>query len=150
MRKYRKYTDQDIINSSFLVKSMAGLLRELNLRPTGGNYDNMKRNLQRLSLTCDHWTGQLWHKNEQLKDWSQYAIAANFKPHLIKKKGHKCEDCGNVKWKDKLIALEIHHLDGDRTNNKYENLQLLCPNCHAFTGTWKNKTRRNSPTAGGN
>jgi len=39
----------------------------------------------------------------------------------------------------------VHHKDGDRTNNEYENLTLLCPNCHALTDTYrgKNKTTRN-------
>ena len=34
------------------------------------------------------------------------------------------------------INLEIHHKDGDRTNNSLENLQLLCPNCHSYTPTF--------------
>lgn len=35
-----------------------------------------------------------------------------------------------------LIPLQIHHIDGDCTNNKEENLQLLCPNCHSLTETF--------------
>jgi len=27
-------------------------------------------------------------------------------------------------------VLEVAHLDGDRQNNKIENLAILCPNCH--------------------
>jgi 5-methylcytosine-specific restriction endonuclease McrA len=41
------------------------------------------------------------------------------------------------------INLEVHHIDGDRTNNSLENLQLLCPNCHSYTTNFrkpKNKT----------
>ena len=29
--------------------------------------------------------------------------------------------------------LQFHHIDGDSSNNKEENLQVLCPNCHAMT-----------------
>jgi predicted HNH restriction endonuclease len=43
------------------------------------------------------------------------------------------------------IPLQIHHIDGDATNNKEENLQLLCPNCHTLTENYgslnKNATR---------
>ena len=32
---------------------------------------------------------------------------------------------------------EVHHVDGDRTNNEVDNLQLLCCNCHALTENWR-------------
>ena len=35
------------------------------------------------------------------------------------------------------IPLEIHHIDGDYENNKLENLQVLCPNCHSLTPNFK-------------
>ena len=38
-----------------------------------------------------------------------------------------------------IIPLQVHHIDGDCTNNKEENLQLLCPNCHSLTETFGNK-----------
>jgi 5-methylcytosine-specific restriction endonuclease McrA len=57
--------------------------------------------------------------------------------HLIKFRGHKCESCGNTEWFNQPIKLEIHHIDGDRTNNNLENLQLLCPNCHSITPNWR-------------
>ena len=47
-------------------------------------------------------------------------------------KEEKCEKCNNFKWLDEKIPLELHHKDGNRYNNKLENLKLLCPNCHAL------------------
>ena len=61
------------------------------------------------------------------------------KNHLIHLRGHKCEKCGNTEWQRQLIPLEVHHIDGDRLNNVLENLQLLCPNCHAQTENYRNK-----------
>lgn len=44
------------------------------------------------------------------------------------------------------IQTEIHHIDGDATNNKEQNLQVLCPNHHAMTEHFgsrnKNSTRK--------
>jgi len=40
---------------------------------------------------------------------------------------NKCEDCGYSKH---INILEIHHIDGNRTNNDKKNLIVLCPNCH--------------------
>ncbi len=141
MRNYANYTDEDIIKYSGEVKSMAKLLEKLGLKPVGGNYANMKRKLQNLNLTCDHWTGQGWSAGEQLKDWQDYSRPHRFKKHLITERGHKCEDCQNSHWKDSLIPLEIHHLDGHKGNNSLDNLQLLCCNCHALTDNWRNKKK---------
>lgn len=57
-------------------------------------------------------------------------------------KEHKCECCGLTTWLNQPIPLELHHIDGDRTNNKIENYQLLCPNCHAFTDSYRGKNSR--------
>ena len=54
-------------------------------------------------------------------------------------KEYKCEKCGLSEWLGQPIALEVHHLDGDRTNNTIENFQLLCPNCHAQTDSYRGK-----------
>ena|SRR5690606_1649736 len=140
-RQYKAYTDEDILREVENVKSMAQLLKNLGLKPTGGNYDNMKRNLQRLGVTADHWTGKLWSKGERLKDWSQYKTTKAARVHLIRERGGCCEMCGLSEWLDQPMKFEIHHIDGDRTNNNSENLQVLCPNCHSLTDNWKN-TRR--------
>lgn len=54
-------------------------------------------------------------------------------------KEYKCECCGLSVWNGLPISLELHHKDGNRTNHKFENLQLLCPNCHAQTETYRAK-----------
>jgi len=141
MRKYRQYTDQDVINSSKEVQSIAQLLRKLNLKEAGGNYAHIKKTLQRLKINTDHWAGQGWSKGQQKKDWSQYSKVGHFKKHLIKKKGYKCENCGLTEWQKQSIVLEVHHEDGDRTNNDFSNLKLLCCNCHALTHNWRNKNK---------
>lgn len=44
-----------------------------------------------------------------------------------------CERCDNSKWLGEPIPIELHHVNGDRFDNRIENLQMLCPNCHALT-----------------
>jgi len=141
MKDRRKYTDDDIINYSKEVLSIAGLLRKLNLKRVGGNYSNIKRNLKRLNVDTSHWTGPAWNKDCQLKNWSSYLKTSSVKPHLIKQRGHTCERCKLSIWMETLIVLEVHHIDGDRTNNAYENLQLLCLNCHALTEKWRGRKK---------
>jgi hypothetical protein len=51
----------------------------------------------------------------------------------------KCEECNITEWRGKKIPLEVHHLDGNNENNSKENLQVLCPNCHSLTDSWRKK-----------
>jgi hypothetical protein len=48
-------------------------------------------------------------------------------------KERRCERCGKSKWLGEAIPVELHHINGDRFDNRIENLQMLCPNCHALT-----------------
>jgi len=121
------------------VKSLAGLLKKLGLKQAVGNYANAKRLLQKLNVDTSHWTGQAWSKGEQLKDWSGYTKVCSLKPHLIELRGKQCEECGLREWRGNIIPLEIHHIDGNRTNNTLDNLQLLCLNCHYQTDNFRNR-----------
>lgn len=58
-------------------------------------------------------------------------------------KEEKCEECGIEDWNGKPLAFELEHIDGDRTNHRFENLKILCPNCHSQTPTFRAKNRKN-------
>jgi 5-methylcytosine-specific restriction endonuclease McrA len=134
---YKDYTDNDIIEKAKEVKSIAGLLKALNKRVAGGNYDNMKRKLQKLNIDTSHWTGQAWSKDQQLKDWSAYTNIKHARKWLKEACGHSCQECGLKQWQGQQIKLEVDHIDGDRSNNAKSNLKVLCPNCHSLTPTWR-------------
>lgn len=51
-------------------------------------------------------------------------------------KENRCERCGLDEWLGEPIPLELHHLNGVRDDNRLENLQVLCPTCHALTDTY--------------
>ncbi len=138
-----KYTPEDLKLIVPTVVSIAQLLRKVGLKPAGGNYASMHRILQELKIDTSHFKGQGWNKDSQQKDWSDYTRVTHLKKHLMKSRGCKCEDCNNEHWKDNPIPLEVHHKDGDRTNNSETNLQLLCPNCHATTHNWRGRKNKN-------
>lgn len=54
-------------------------------------------------------------------------------------KEYRCECCGLTEWLEDSIPLELHHKDGNRFNNELSNFQLLCPNCHAKTSSYRGK-----------
>ena len=75
-----------------------------------------------------------WIKGEYKINESN-KIPMSIREFLLKKNNYKCELCDfegyNVKTNNTI--LQIHHIDGNSNNNSQENLQILCPNCHAMT-----------------
>ena len=54
----------------------------------------------------------------------------------------KCENCNISNWCEKPLSLELHHIDGNRQNHHFDNLMLLCPNCHSQTTTFRAKNKK--------
>ena len=85
-----------------------------------------------------------WKKGEY--DISPEYLPTAIKKYLLEKHDYKCELCGFEGYNilTKKTILQIHHKDGDSRNNSEENLQVLCPNCHAMTDNYSNCGNRNS------
>lgn len=67
-------------------------------------------------------------------------LSGHLRRYLQEKFRYECSRCG---WDQKhpktlVVPLEINHIDGNAENNKEENLELLCPNCHALTPNFRN------------
>jgi Zn finger protein HypA/HybF involved in hydrogenase expression len=64
-----------------------------------------------------------------------YITSHKLKLKLIEEgvKKHQCERCLLTEWMGDIVPIELHHIDGNRNNNKLDNLQILCPNCHSKT-----------------
>jgi len=101
--------------------------------------ENEITNRQYCNFKCYH--NKLY--NDKLEDWfknpNKYKSPQGFmKKWLIEKYNNQCSIC---KWDEihpttNKVPLQLHHKDGDWTNNRPENLDLLCPNCHSLTETY--------------
>ena len=77
-------------------------------------------------LDTSHFLGQGWNKdNYNYSLFEKNSIKKNGKTTakpLIALRGNKCENCGLTEWLGQPIKLEVHHKNGDRSDNSLENL----------------------------
>jgi hypothetical protein len=71
----------------------------------------------------------------------------HLKARLIEEglKDNRCEICGITEWLGKPLSMQLHHLNGDGSDNRIENLQLLCGNCHSQTDTYGGRNGHRKP-----
>lgn len=88
-------------------------------------------------------SGIAYHHNRTLSNLKLEELKTDFqrKKKIMQEREHRCESCGLTEWLGQPIKLEMHHIDGDADNNVSENLQLLCPNCHSLTPTYRAKNK---------
>jgi DNA-binding CsgD family transcriptional regulator len=62
-------------------------------------------------------------------------------------KENRCERCGIEDWLGDPLAMALHHVNGEGTDNRLENLMMLCPNCHSQTKNFAGRGRRKAEAA---
>lgn len=60
-------------------------------------------------------------------------------------KENRCEECGITSWEGQPLSMQLHHRNGDGTDNRLENIQFLCPNCHSQTDTYGGRNGHRRP-----
>lgn len=69
----------------------------------------------------------------------------NFKDFFMIEQNNKCIICGcDNYWNGNKLVFVIDHIDGDASNNKRENLRMVCPNCDSQLETFKSKNKNSS------
>lgn len=81
---------------------------------------------------------------ERLLVADTYRSRHNVKLRLLGEglKANRCEECGLTEWLGRPLSMALHHVNGDGRDNRLENLQLLCPNCHSQTDNYSGRGRR--------
>ena len=151
----KKRTKEEFETAIKRSYSIAGMCRDLGLKPSGGNYRLMHNAIKVHELDTSHFTGQGWNTGLTFKPFTELPLkdiliadssyqSSKLKRRLIKEglKQNICEKCGLSQWQGLPLPLELHHINGNNRDNRLENLMLLCPNCHALTESYRGKNKK--------
>ncbi|MER5521893.1 HNH endonuclease [Streptomyces sp. NPDC002763] len=144
-------------------RSIADLLKQLGIVDNGAARERIKRSVESHGLPIDHFVGQghrLGLPCENRKSAAETLVrlepgASRIKTARLRRAlddldvPHACDTCGvGDVWQGKRLVLEIDHINGDRLDNRRENLRYLCPSCHSQTKTFANRSPRTTPSPG--
>ena len=133
--------------------TIAGIIRAMGWgKPNGTLYRRFRRLVAERGLDISHMTGQSWSggqalptRRRPLTDYfvkqGPFITSSRLRRRLIAEglKSCCCEECGLEEWLGRPIPLELDHINGDPSDNRLENLRILCANCHALTPTWSHR-----------
>lgn len=140
-------------------RSLGEIARKLDYKTVKGNklpggvYKFIKGKLADWNIDTSHFVGKGWAKGQtRLTDagvdrqakkvetpWeeafergSRVGNQTLLKRLVLSgKRTYNCECCNINEWKGQPLKLELHHLNGTNDDNREENLQIICPNCHS-------------------
>lgn len=145
-------SDREIAEAARSSRSYAETMQRLGVRWSGGNHGALKRRLIAMRVDTSHFVGSGWRKGVSTPVAARRPLArflvkgrlvqtGDLKRRLLEEGVLRpvCQGCRRGRWNGRPIPLELDHVNGDRRDNRLENLRVLCPNCHAQTRTYRGR-----------
>jgi 5-methylcytosine-specific restriction endonuclease McrA len=138
-------------NPKFCSKSCAATYNNAlgiyNRRKPEGSCKNCKIEIRSSRTYCDECYSSNARHTRKIPMWlsgewrggSDSGISQIIRKYLLEQCNYSCSKCGFNKNHplDGRTILEINHIDGNGLNHSPENLEVLCPNCHALTSSYR-------------
>ena len=136
-----------IVSQSYNIQECINKFGLYNIK--GNNHKTLKKYIKLYNIDISHFNPYLNRKSKNKKSLEDIfkgkdnlKSSSNFKQRLYKE-GYKkeiCEECGQLPiWNNKPLVLHLDHINGINSDNRLENLRILCPHCHSQTSTYCNK-----------
>lgn len=146
--KAKQEYEQIVVDLISKCKNINEVCKNLGIRATNTNYFRINKIIEKYNIDTSHFcidnterkVGRKYTAEDIFKENSDYQ-KSKLKKKLVEYgyREWKCERCGRSEWEEEKIPLEVHHINGVNNDNRLENLQLLCPNCHAITDNYCGK-----------
>ncbi|MFJ8595651.1 HNH endonuclease [Streptomyces sp. NPDC093598] len=149
--RWARHTEAALREVVAVSSSVKEVLRRLGVNPVGGNHAHISRRIGTLGIDTSHFLTAPPRSKRSRGDLLSLGTpqagripGSRLLPHLLRiGVPERCAMCGTgPRWNDKPLRLEVDHINGDWWDNRPANLQLLCPNCHAVTDTYRGRRRR--------
>lgn len=148
MEDRRKYYIK-LIKESF---SLNEVCRKAKICNTTGNYKTLKKIIEEEKIDISHFkrcknNTLATNKRRPIEEYlttNSTINSSRLRRYLLESgiKERKCERCGCTVWMGEEIPIELHHINGVNNDNRLENLQLLCSNCHSQTENFGGKNQQ--------
>lgn len=141
------FTEQELREAVAASLCYSDVLRRLGMRPAGGNHRTIQKYVRAWGISTAHFDPNAARaratssRARPLVDL--LVVGSTFsRGHLKERlyaagiKRRECEMCGQGEiWNGHRIALILDHINGIATDNRIENLRIVCPNCAAALPT---------------
>jgi len=142
-----KYTKERLEEAVKESVSVMGVMRKLGINYfSGGMHSHITSRIKHFEIDMSHFTGQGHNKGKVANNKKHYTeILVIRSADRPKEKAHQlrraliesgvkycCNKCGiGDSWQNEKLVLEVNHKNSDWHDNRKENLEFLCPNCHS-------------------